>query len=31
VLECWHHDCYRRNDDGRWQVRWSQATSIDDQ
>lgn len=30
VLECWHLDCYRRDGaDGRWQVRWSQATSID--
>jgi len=31
VLECWHLDCYRRNRDGQWQVRWSQATSIGDQ
>ena len=30
-LECWHLDCYRRDDDGsRWRVRWSQATSISD-
>ncbi len=30
ALECWHLDCYRRDGaDGRWQVRWSQATSID--
>ena len=28
-VECWHLDCYRRDDDGgRWRVRWSQATSI---
>jgi len=28
-LECWHLDCYRRDDDGEtWRVRWSQATSI---
>jgi ketosteroid isomerase-like protein len=27
-LKCWHLDCYRRNDTGSWQVRWSQATSI---
>jgi hypothetical protein len=27
-LECWHLDCYRREDDGRWRVRSSQATSI---
>jgi hypothetical protein len=26
-LECWHLDCYRR-DEGAWRVRWSQATSI---
>jgi hypothetical protein len=28
LLECWHLDCYRRDDDGRWRVRWSQATAI---
>ena len=28
-LECWHLDCYRRDDDGHWRVRWSQATAID--
>lgn len=28
LLECWHLDCYRRDDVGRWRVRWSQATSI---
>jgi hypothetical protein len=29
LLECWHLDCYRRDDDGEpWRVRWSQATSI---
>jgi len=29
LLECWHLDCHRRDGaDGRWQVRWSQATSI---
>jgi Domain of unknown function (DUF4440) len=28
-LECWHLDCYRRDDDvGDWRVRWSQATSV---
>jgi hypothetical protein len=27
-LECWHLDCYRRDEDGQWRVRWSQATSI---
>ena len=27
-LECWHLDCYRRDDGGSWQVRWSQATAI---
>jgi ketosteroid isomerase-like protein len=31
LLECWHLDCYRRDEGGRWQVRWSQATSITDQ
>jgi hypothetical protein len=31
VLDCWHLDCYRRDGDGHWQVRWSQATSIDSQ
>jgi hypothetical protein len=30
TLQCWHLDCYRRSDnDGLWQVRWSQATSIE--
>ena len=29
-LQCWHLDCYRRDDDGRWRVRWSQATAIDE-
>lgn len=29
-LECWHLDCYRRDDDGHWRVRWSQATSVDE-
>jgi hypothetical protein len=30
-LECWHLDCYRRDEDeGTWRVRWSQATSISD-
>jgi hypothetical protein len=27
-LQCWHLDCYRRDDDGSWRVRWSQATSV---
>jgi hypothetical protein len=28
-LECWHLDCYHRGpEDGRWRVRWSQATRI---
>ncbi len=27
-LECRHLDCYRRDDDRSWRVRWSQATSI---
>jgi len=27
-VECWHLDCYRRDDDGKWRVRWSQATAI---
>jgi hypothetical protein len=28
-IECWHLDCYRRDDaGGSWRVRWSQATSI---
>ena len=26
-IECWHTDCYRRND-GKWQAVWSQATEI---
>lgn len=29
LLECWHLDCYRREQDGLWRARWSQATSID--
>jgi hypothetical protein len=30
LLECWHLDCYCRDQDGMpWSVRWSQATSID--
>lgn len=29
LLECWHLDCYQRDeDDGHWRVRWSQATAI---
>lgn len=28
-LECWHLDCYRRDDGGCWRVRWSQATAVD--
>jgi hypothetical protein len=29
LLECWHLDCYRRDEhDGPWRVRWSQATAI---
>ena len=29
MLERWHLDCHRRDGaDGRWQVRWSQATQI---
>lgn len=27
-LEAWHLDCYRQDERGLWQVRWSQATSI---
>ena len=27
-LECWHLDCYERDDLGTWRVRWSQATEI---
>lgn len=27
-LAAWHLDCYRRNDNGVWQVRWSQATAV---
>jgi hypothetical protein len=29
-LECWHLDCYRRVHNGQWQVRWSQATAVED-
>ena len=29
-LECWHLDCYQRVHNGQWQVRWSQATAIED-
>jgi ketosteroid isomerase-like protein len=29
-LECWHLDCYRRVHNGQWQVRWSQATVVED-
>jgi len=29
-LECWHLDCYRRDEGGAWRVHWSQATSISD-
>jgi hypothetical protein len=29
ALECWHLDCYRRDDGGSWRVRWSQATSVE--
>jgi ketosteroid isomerase-like protein len=28
ALEAWHLDCYRRSDDGVWQVWWSQATAV---
>jgi ketosteroid isomerase-like protein len=27
-LEAWHLDCYRRDDNGTWRIRWSQATAI---
>jgi hypothetical protein len=27
-LECWHLDCYRQDETGSWQVRWSQATAV---
>ncbi|WP_158220625.1 nuclear transport factor 2 family protein [Kineosporia sp. A_224] len=27
-LECWHLDCYERDNHGAWRVRWSQATEI---
>jgi hypothetical protein len=27
-LECWHLNCYERDDHGAWRVRWSQATEI---
>jgi hypothetical protein len=28
AIEAWHLDCYGRNGDGDWQVRWSQATAV---
>ncbi len=27
--DCWHTDCYRRDDQAGWQVVWSQATAIE--
>lgn len=29
-LECWHLHCYQRVHNGQWQVRWSQATAVED-
>ncbi len=29
ALECWHLDCYQRDERGRWRVRWSQATAVE--
>ncbi len=29
-LSCWHLECYRRIHSGQWQVRWSQATAVED-